>query len=287
MKLKPEKGERGRGRGRGKGKGRGRGRGQSSKDANEQGKKSKKPAPRDPNHESEWGWWGNTWYDEHGYPIDQWTCEKHGVYSDHAWDGYVWWDGQESIQKLSQQKSKVETPDTTEEPANKRKRNAATRDRKDDVTPAAASTKTPAPKRKKKTEETPAEVPKTPPKRMRGKQKEVVEPPKSEVDQKDIEKELQEFIEPYKISTCTEISDALKEELKGKLHTDSYKSCRLNIYWKKPACGTHAYSEKKDVANFYFQNAEHGYAVRLALALKCADMFVTWAHDLCCFLLPC
>lgn len=79
----------------------------------------------------------------------------------------------------------------------------------------------------------------------------------------------------------TAATDEIKNEMKSRLQCGkALTECRLNIYWQGPKCGVTSKSNKKDIAHFTFNDVEDiTYMSSLPLALKCAELFVTWVHN--------
>lgn len=101
--------------------------------------------------------------------------------------------------------------------------------------------------------------------------------------------EVQKYVNKFKDINSEKPDDKLKLKMKGKLRIPDMNECRLNVYWKNPACGCHSYSTSSDISHFYFHKIEvtnGSYMTRLAMALKCAEMFVSWWNrclgECCC-----
>jgi hypothetical protein len=93
--------------------------------------------------------------------------------------------------------------------------------------------------------------------------------------------QMRDYIDMWKQKTCTMASDKLKAKMKEHLNVEDMKECRLNVYWKNPACGCTSRSVSKDVAHFSFVHMTHlNYTTRLAMSLKCSEMFATWSYEL-------
>lgn len=98
-------------------------------------------------------------------------------------------------------------------------------------------------------------------------------------DKKAIKKYVEYFTQTDASKEATEVTDTEKHDMRSKLFIHHLEESRLNIYWKKPGCGVTSHYQQKDVASFTFAGVDTVcYTVRLATALKCAEMFVTWAH---------
>ena len=99
-----------------------------------------------------------------------------------------------------------------------------------------------------------------------------MEPPPKKV------RKIQKFVALYwDDATTTVATDDIKHEMKSQLKP--LTTCRLNIYWKTSACGCTYRETGKDVAHFYFGKETGYYMTRLAMAVKCAEMFVAWVHE--------
>ena len=92
---------------------------------------------------------------------------------------------------------------------------------------------------------------------------------------------IRKFYKQYKDDDSTKASKEMKDLLKGSLGVGHLTECRLNIYWQTPACGVTSKTHSKDIAHFNFNQDVHGenYMTKLAIALKCAAMFVPWAQE--------
>lgn len=64
--------------------------------------------------------------------------------------------------------------------------------------------------------------------------------------------------------------------LRGRL--DHFKSCRMNVYYGRPAVGLTCRAEGRDFAYFYASNNECPMKYRLAATMKGAEMLVTFMH---------
>ena len=293
--MKPEKNQ-GRGRGRGRGRGgtgsdslrgrsgrggrQGRGKATTEKAAGKAKAKAKAKASSSKVTPDQWEWdqwWDSTWTDEYGHEYsDGWWAADAGS----QWDNHAWWDGKSSLQQLTANKRKVKdetkgqekpdkkakTEETTPSPPEKPKKKRDNEKKEDDEEPVAA------PKRRcrSKTDET-KEIPEAAKKQYLG---------TPQKDKNAIRKYVAYFTQTDASKEATEVSDTEKHAMRSKLYIHHLEESRLNIYWKKPGCGVTSHYQQKDVASFTFAGVDTVcYMVRLATALKCAEMFVTWVHE--------
>ena len=268
--MKPDK-TRGRGRGRG-GRGGRTGRGRSGGTKTKIDKSGQSPDDT---------WWKKFWESEWGEDGEEWGTEGWGE-TGYYWDGYAWLDGQESLHK-------IETTDTSNASDSSKARastkeiaeadhNTSKKKKKTDTT-----TETPASNpshKKRKQKEDPQQdkealdVPKRKQRRTPAAAEEEPEPTKSE----DI-KALKKFHKLYKDYEDTEASKEMRQEIMSKIKRDEMVECRLNVYWHVPSCGVTYKKDKKDIAYFGYNWIEGiSYMHSLALALKSAELFVTWVH---------
>jgi hypothetical protein len=294
LNLKPVRGNKGRGRG---GKGRGRGRGSTIKEKNKAGKMSDDD------------WWNQTWIDEWGHPDEEQFSDGYGD-SGYYWDRYAWYEGAESLEQLEPETKKGKGKKTPEkkEPSGKSKvkkdkdakskkpaQNAKTKDEKHEgpskvkkdktnAMPSAGSTSKkrkpacekaadqssePAKKKKAKTAKAEENQPPPPPPRPS-------RPLIKHGGRKDI-MAIRKFYKQYKDDESITASQDMKDLLKGNLRVGNLTECRLNIYWRTPACGVTSKTHSKDIAHFNFNQdfTDENYMTKLAITLKCAAMFVT------------
>ena len=94
-------------------------------------------------------------------------------------------------------------------------------------------------------------------------------------------KKIKKYYKLFQDRDETAATDEIKNEMKSRLQCGkALTECRLNIYWQGPKCGVTSKSNKKDIAHFTFNDVEDiTYMSSLALALKCAELFVTWVHN--------
>ena len=92
---------------------------------------------------------------------------------------------------------------------------------------------------------------------------------------------IRKFYKQYKDDESITASKDMKDLLKGNLGVGNLTECRLNIYWRTPACGVTSKTHSKDIAHFNFNQdfTDENYMTKLAITLKCAEMFVTWAQE--------
>ena len=107
-----------------------------------------------------------------------------------------------------------------------------------------------------------------------------VEPQRLEPPPKKIRK-IQKYVTLYKENTATAADPDIKVDMKSNLKISELNECRLNIYWKTSACGCTSYSINKDIAYFKFggHDPRWNFMTRMAMAMKCAEMFITWVHQ--------
>ena len=287
--MKPEK-SKGRGRGRGRG-GSGRGRGQST-EAKEKPKRqsrdgSKKRKATEGTEDVD-AWYEESWNDGYGHPDEQWAHEDYGT-SGYHWDGYAWAEGKHALQSIKDQdkandgkakkakKNKEKEEEQVEGPQERKKAKKADKTEKTSNPSAGSKAKTKLQetstvkekKQKKRKDEEVAQVEEP------SSIQERIEPPPKKV------RKIQKYVSLYFDNPTEKVDEILKEDLKSNLAQFKFQECRLNIYWKNPACGCTSKSKGKDLAHFFFPADDRlNYMTRLAMALKCAEMFVTWAHKL-------
>lgn len=93
-------------------------------------------------------------------------------------------------------------------------------------------------------------------------------------------KAIRMYHKKFSQDESTEATSEIKELMKKKLKWNSESECRLNAYWKVPACGVTSKSKKKDIARFSFPDiVDLSYMSALALCMKCAHLFATWVHS--------
>lgn len=290
----PEK-ERGRGRGRarggrGGGEGRGRGgRGQAkgrggAKDESNAGGNQEANTTQENHHDSEW-WEGWEEYEE------DWTNDAWGGTGWH-WDQYAQSDAKQSWHYLSESHampSKPEQPSKNDKKEQKRsKGETSTTETEEKTKPKPKRSKTnkdsetkPAGKKRKSKEETQdaaASSAAEPKKAARRRKEATPEATPSEANPKHVKK-IKQFFGKFALDKSTEATQEIKDWLLGELKLDSLTECRLNKYWKVPSCGVTSKSKKKDIAHFSFKDIpEIMFVPALALALKCAELFVPWVH---------
>ena len=151
------------------------------------------------------------------------------------------------------------------------------RRRRNTTQPATKVKKTKEKSRTNPEKETPsgasAENPKKKPKKAKDDEEVEIDQAQLKKDTKKIQKYIALFSGKKK---CEDVSDKLKEEIRAHLQLSELVEGRLNIYWKRPACGVHSRSQKFDLATFAIPDADGVHFVsRLAAAVKCAELFVT------------
>lgn len=257
LDMKPE---RGRGRGRGKGRGRGRGRGNSSGAKKE--KTDKKGKGHDPKGDDE-SWWDQAWSNEYGQPDEYWAHEDWGS-AGWKWDEYAWLEGSSALQEMERKPSQ-------------KRRNEGDEDEEEAKQSATKAKKKEEKSRKKQEQETPSGASAENPKKKHKKAKENEEVEIDQVQLKKDTKKIQKYIALFSgKKPCEDVSDKLKEEIRAHLQLSELVEGRLNIYWKRPACGVHSRSQKFDLATFAMPDVDGAHFVsRLAAAVKCAELFVT------------
>lgn len=214
------------------------------------------------------------------------------------WDKYAWLDGQQALQDIHKEQDTADQQDhkTKKQKSNSKRKTQGKEEEQKDRTkkaskrsePSAASAenvqkpklsrkqdtsaapKQKAKKAKKETEETETAEVEPPP----GLAQRLAPPPKKI-------RKIQKYVTPYKDSTATAADASIKVDMRSSLRISEFNECRLNIYWKTSACGCTSYSKNKDIAYFNFggNDARWNYMTRMAMALKCAEMFVTWVHQ--------
>ena len=258
--MKPE-----RGRGRGRGKGRGRGRGKSpvaKKDkTDKKGKENTKNAKGEKGDQE--NWWNEEWYGQYGHPDEYWAHEDWGS-AGWSWDGYAWCEGQVALEEMSHEKQGKKRRnegegEETKQPAttHKRAKGARSLKSKEQETLSGASAEKPKKKCKKEKDEEEAEI--------------------NQALLKKDTKEIQKYIALFSgKQKAKDVTDKLKEEIRSNLQLSELVEGRLNIYWKRPACGVHSRSQKFDLATFAIPDADDvNFVCRLAAAVKCGELFVT------------
>ena len=97
---------------------------------------------------------------------------------------------------------------------------------------------------------------------------------------KEDHKEFKEMFKIYKADcSTTKITEEQKQVLKSYLQISSFVECRLNTYWKLPACACHSYTIGKDLHHFSYPAYNGvGFLPRMPMAMKSAELFVTWVH---------
>ena len=96
--------------------------------------------------------------------------------------------------------------------------------------------------------------------------------------EKDMPK-IQKYVDAYKDDSATEATQEMRDGMRAKLKASNLQECRLNIYWRTKAVGCTSRSLGKDIAYFNFNDVEGlNYMSKLAAALRCAKLFVTWVH---------
>ena len=88
---------------------------------------------------------------------------------------------------------------------------------------------------------------------------------------------IRKFYKQYKDDESITASKDMKDLLKGNLGVGNLTECRLNIYCLTPASGVTSKTHSKDLAHFNFNQdfTDENYMTKLAITLKCAEMFVT------------
>jgi hypothetical protein len=246
--LKPEKP-------RGRGRGPGRGRGRTTTKQKGSGKGSHKEAPE--KDEKDEGWWEEEWYNEYGPPDEEWAHESWGT-SGYHWDAYAWNDGNESLGKLK---------DVEEQQTKKKAKKFA----KPVAEPTGQSTGNETKQRKRTTE-----IQKTEPqKKARKAERPTSQEPDALPRDKDVPK-IRKYLELYADNPATSVTEEMKVEMKTRLKVSNLQQCRLNIYWKTGRVGCTSRSAKRDLCSFSFNDIDGpNFMSRLAVALKCAKLFVT------------
>jgi len=283
--LKPAKSE-SRGRGRGKGRGRGRGRGKTKEETNQRKGKDTKPRKKGGQSEVEddQDWWLDESEAGWGDPGEEWEeddWEASGY--DRDGDDYGWHDESQPSKKAKKAK---ETPEVTgskkKQPKAKPAKAPKSSLRKTPVPePTAASS--PKPKRKnqnsgeEKNEHQKVKKPRKNDKQCT-KDTEQAEQAPAMIYEKDMPK-IQKYVDAYKDDSATEATQEMRDGMRAKLKASNLQECRLNIYWRTKAVGCTSRSLGKDIAYFNFNDVEGvNYMSKLAAALKCAKLFVTWVH---------
>ena len=229
-------------------------------------------------------WWDNIWNHEYGHEYsDGWWAADSGS----KWDNYAWWDGKSSLHQMNEKKRKDETEEKEENTKPKKeKKKTPTASPADSLPPEKPKKK----REKKEIDEDEEKEPVAAPKRRcKGKAaddansmpeagKKFLGTPNK--DKSQIRKYIAYFTQTDDSKKATEVTDTEKHAMKSKLFMHHFEESRLNIYWKKPGCGVTSHYQQKDVASFTFQGGvDTCYMVRLAASLKCAELFVTWAHE--------
>ena len=243
--MKPER-ARGRGRGRGRG-----GRATAVQDA------PKKKNTTD----TDGDWYRDTWGVE---DYEEWLAEE-----------YEKEQKQKESRSSSSKKRKKKTPPAEETSKKKKKKPQENEDAQETKEKQVTAKKKVA--KEKEAVATGAEVPKG------KKRKNADETPSPTVksDPKMV-KRLKKYIDMFRGKTWVyeKMSQARKDSMLVHLQTGLAHHCRLNKYWRNPACGCTSKFVSHDLAHFYFTASENdlNYATRLAMSLKCADMFVSRMH---------
>jgi hypothetical protein len=93
-------------------------------------------------------------------------------------------------------------------------------------------------------------------------------------------RKIQKFVALYwDDATTQKATQEIKEDMHSRLRHDQMTSCRLNAYWTTSAVGCTYRALNKDIAHFYFRDTGLSYMTRLAMSLKCAEMFATLVHE--------
>ena len=148
--------------------------------------------------------------------------------------------------------------------------------------PSAASAPTKKRKKADKTETTDAKTTKS---KKESKTKKKEEEPQGTVDEDWAgwicsweaahKKKLQKFFRLYDEDRSTTITETHKTDIKDRLKCQDFTEFRLNAYWKTGACGLHCRTLKKDLVHYAFKPDGVGFVCRMALAMKCCEMFAT------------
>ena len=77
----------------------------------------------------------------------------------------------------------------------------------------------------------------------------------------------------WKITKHEQLTDEIKLQFKKPFLPTA--ECRPNVYWKRPSCGVHLKSEKKDICTFAVDPDCGSYLLRLHASLKAAGLLAT------------
>ena len=184
-----------------------------------------------------------------------------------------------AAEKLEESKAEEDRSSKKNPPAG-RKTKAKKTDRKEVETERAMSSAS-SKKRKKaegQAEETETKEPEVSTRKKKN-QKSVPERHPASIE---FTKKIKKYYKLFKDRERTAATEEIKNEMKSNLQCGKdLTECRLNIYWHVPSCGVTSKSKKKDLAHFAFNDIEDcTYMSSLALALKCAELFVTWVRNM-------
>ena len=307
------RGRNGRGEGAGRGTengGRGRGRGRNvSKNKAGQSADWDENTWWDETWQEGWGYEGEEWAQDGwgtpGYYWDSYAWQD-GKQSLHNLAGQN--EGTPKTSKVEKSKPESSKPESSK-PATKRlkteeelaesnaetkkpkkkapaapKRNAKKKQRKEVETERALSSTSSSKKRKKaegQAEETETQEPDVSTSTSTDKKKKKRTAPQAAQASTEFMKKIKKYYKLFQDRDETAATDEIKNEMKSRLQCGkALTECRLNIYWQGPKCGVTSKSNKKDIAHFTFNDVEDiTYMSSLALALKCAELFVTWVHN--------
>ena len=294
LDMKPDKSEgRGRGRGRGTG-GRGRGRGSQAAptnkkekgDDNQSAKRKKgKNAKQDQADDEDW-------YGE-GYVDEEWGYQG----GKEQWDQYALACSSTALDELRQDEDKKDRKGRKHTGKEEKEASASSK------TKQPKASKPPGKKQVQQEAEEAEEATKTERKKRKPEHQEAGESQKISTEKKGKKaqktdqqqdaaqhsqhymdpppkkvRKIQNFVALYWDDAKTAVATQdIKDDMRSRLK--EIKACRLNIYWKTSACGCTYKETSKDVAHFFFGKNMGSYMTRLAMAVKCAEMFVTWVHE--------